>query len=107
MQETACNVGDPGSVTGLGSSPGERNSNAFQYSCLGNQMHRGASWATIHGVAKSWTPYLNNSDFYGSDIVLNVLQTLSHLILTATLQGYSGPRILSLCVPVQSHLIVL
>ena len=70
-------------------------------------MHREAWWATIHGVAKSWTPYLNNSDFYGSDIVLNVLQTLSHLILTATLKGYSGPRVLSLCVPVQSHLTVL
>ena len=26
-----------------------------QYSCLGNSMGRGAWWATIHRVAKSWT----------------------------------------------------
>ena len=27
----------------------------FQYSCLGNPMDRGAWWATVHGVAKTWT----------------------------------------------------
>ena len=27
----------------------------FQYSCLENPMDRGAWWATVHGVAKSWT----------------------------------------------------
>ena len=25
------------------------------YSCLENPMHRGAWWATVHGVAESWT----------------------------------------------------
>ena len=25
------------------------------YSCLGNPMDRGAWWATVHAVAKSWT----------------------------------------------------
>ena len=29
-----CNVGDPGSIPGLGRSPGERNGNPLQYSCL-------------------------------------------------------------------------
>ena len=29
-------------------------SNPLQYSCLENSMNRGASWATVHGVAKSW-----------------------------------------------------
>ena len=28
---------------------------ATQYSCLGNPRDRGAWWATVHGVAKSWT----------------------------------------------------
>ena len=32
------NVGDSGSVPGCGRSPGERNGNAFQYSCLENSM---------------------------------------------------------------------
>ena len=36
-------------------SPGEGNGNPFQYSCLENSMDRGAWWATVHGVGKSWT----------------------------------------------------
>ena len=37
-KESACNVGDPGSIPGLGSSPGEGNGNPLQYSCLENLM---------------------------------------------------------------------
>ena len=33
-KESACSAGDPGSVAGLGRSPGEENDNAFQYSFL-------------------------------------------------------------------------
>ena len=40
---------------GSGRSPGEGNGNPFQYSCLESPMDRGAWWATVHGVAKSWT----------------------------------------------------
>ena len=36
-------------------SPGEGNGYPLQYSCLENLMHRGAWWATVHGVEKSWT----------------------------------------------------
>ena len=49
------NAGDMGLISGLGGSPGEGNGNPFQWSCLGNPMDRGAWWATVHGVAKSWT----------------------------------------------------
>ena len=52
---SACNVGDLGSIPGSGRSPGEGNSNRLQYSCLENPMDRGAWWAAVHGVAKSWT----------------------------------------------------
>ena len=41
--------------TGSGRSPGEENGNPFQYSCLDNPLDRGAWWATVHKVAKSWT----------------------------------------------------
>ena len=34
---------------------GEGDGTPLQYSCLENPMDRGAWWATIHGVAKSWT----------------------------------------------------
>ena len=50
---SACNAGDPGSILGLGRSPGEGNGIPFQYSCLENSMDRGAHRATVHGVTKS------------------------------------------------------
>ena len=46
---------DVGSVPRLGRSPGERNGNPLQYSCLENPMDRGAWQATVHRVAKSQT----------------------------------------------------
>ena len=52
MQETSCNIGDPGSIPGSGKSPGEGKSNPLQYSCIGNSMDRGAWQATVHGVAR-------------------------------------------------------
>ena len=52
-KESACSSGDPGSIPGLGRTPGEGNANALQYSCLENLMDRGAWWAAVHGVAKS------------------------------------------------------
>ena len=54
-KESACNAGDSGSILGLGRSPGERNSNTLQYSCLGNPMDREAWQAPVHGVRKSQT----------------------------------------------------
>ena len=56
---SAYNVGDLGSIPGLGRSPGEGNGNPLQYSCLENPMYRGAWWTTVHGVAKSQTQLSN------------------------------------------------
>ena len=39
---SACNAGDPSSITGSGRSPGEGNGNPLQYSCLENPMDGGA-----------------------------------------------------------------
>ena len=41
-KESACSVGDPSSIPGLGRSPEEGNGNPLQYSCLENPMDRGA-----------------------------------------------------------------
>ena len=38
VKASASNAGDPGSIPGLGRSPGEGNGNPFQYSCLENRM---------------------------------------------------------------------
>ena len=51
----AGDVGDVGSIPELGRSPGGGYGNLLQYSCLENPMDRGVWWATVHGVAKSWT----------------------------------------------------
>ena len=54
-KKSACNAGNPGSVPGLGRSPGEGNGYRLQYSCLENLMDRGAWRATVHVVAESRT----------------------------------------------------
>ena len=51
-KESACNAGEPGSIPGLGRSPGEGNGHPLQYSCLENSMDRGAWWVIVHGVAE-------------------------------------------------------
>ena len=43
---------NPGSIPGLGRSPGEGNENPLQYSCLENPMDRGARRAIVHGVTR-------------------------------------------------------
>ena len=55
VKAPVCNAGDLGSIPGSGRFPGEGNGNPLQYSCLENPMDRGTWWATVHGVAKSWT----------------------------------------------------
>ena len=55
VKNLGSNVGDLGSIPGLGRSPGEGNSHPLQYSCLGNPIDRGDWPATVLGVAKSWT----------------------------------------------------
>ena len=51
-KESACSVGDLGSIPGSGISPGDGNGNPLQYSCLENLMDRGAWWATVYGVTR-------------------------------------------------------
>ena len=55
-KESACSVGDPGSIPGLGRSPGEGKGYPLQYSGLENAMD-----CIVHGVVKSWTRL---SDFH-------------------------------------------
>ena len=53
-KKSACNVGDLGSIPGLGRSRGEGNSCPVQYSGLENSMD-----CIVHGVAKSQTQLSN------------------------------------------------
>ena len=49
------NTGAASSISGLGRSPGGRNGNPLQYSCLRNPMDRGAWWSAFQRVSKSQT----------------------------------------------------
>ena len=55
LPASAGDLGDVGSIPGSGRSPRKGNGSPFQYSCLENPMDRGAWWATVHRVTKSWT----------------------------------------------------
>ena len=63
VKASGYNVGDLGSIPGLGRSPGEGNGNPLWYSCLENPMDGRAWWAAVHGVAKSQTR-LSNFTFF-------------------------------------------
>ena len=54
-KDSACTVGDPSSIPGLGRSPGGGHGNPLQCSCLENPIDRGAWKAIVHGVTKSQT----------------------------------------------------
>ena len=58
VKNPPASAGDPrdlGSIPGSGRSPGGGHGNPLQYSCVEKAMDRGAWWATVLGVPKSWT----------------------------------------------------
>ena len=52
-KESACNAGDTSLIPASGRSPGERNGNPFQYSCLKIPKYRGSWWAIVQRIAKN------------------------------------------------------
>ena len=78
----AGNIRDPGLIPGLGRCPGEGNGNQLWYSHLESPIDRGAWWAILHGVTKSWTQ-------------LNEHSTAAHVTFAKTLQQIrSQPQVL-------------
>ena len=80
-KEFTCNVGNLGSIPGLGRSPGEGKGYPLQYSGLVNSMD-----CIVRGVTKSWTQL---SDFHfhsypymttGKTIVLTIRTSVSKVI---------------------------
>ena len=85
-KESACNVGDPGSIPESGRSPEGGNGNLLQYSYLENPMDRGAWQATVYGVSKGWTR-LNDFHF---PLGLTGLISLQFKGLSGLLQHHSS-----------------
>ena len=77
VKASGYNVGDLGSIPGLGRSPGEGNGNPLWYSCLENPMDGGAWWAAVHGVAKSQTRLSNFTSLEGK-LRIRVTLLLQH-----------------------------
>ena len=92
-KESACSVGDQGSIPGSARSPGEGNGNPLQYSCLENTMDRGAWQATVHEVTKSLTrlsnfTFLSFLKLFYNGLVLFIIAELNknYLIVLLTVQ---------------------
>ena len=69
VKPSAYNVGDLGSIPGLGRSTGEGNGNQLQYSCLESPMDRRVWRAIAHGVTKNqtWMKQLSTQYTYSYD----------------------------------------
>ena len=80
VKGSVCSAEGTGSILGLGRSPGEGNGYPLQYSCLENPIDRGAWWATVHGVTKSWAFLLNYHLL--SNTSLNILLKISTSLTT-------------------------
>ena len=76
IQRIQCRDADVGSISGLGSSPGEGNGNPLKYSCLEISMNKGAWRATIHGIAKksetTQQPNTTESYYDPAIVLLNI-----------------------------------
>ena len=64
-KESACNVGDPGSIPGL-EEPWRRKWQSTSVFLLGESHGQSSLVATVHGVAKSWI-WLSDFHFQGKD----------------------------------------
>ena len=58
-KESACSAETWIRSLGQEDSLGEVNGNPLQYSCLENSTDRGAWWATVLGITKSWIQLSN------------------------------------------------
>ena len=79
---SACSAGNPGLIPGSGRSWGEGNGNPLQYSCLENSMDRGARWAIVHGVTRSWTRLSNFHSFTCSPELFSELNSEGRVLGT-------------------------
>ena len=76
-KETACNAGDPGSISELGGFPGDGNGIPLLYSCLENSMDRGAwqlqsiEWDSTELLILSLLLFFQ---VYGSECMLYISQ---------------------------------
>ena len=99
---SVCNAGDPGSIPGLGRSPGEGNGSPLQYSCLEIPMDRGPLGLpgfSVHGVAKSQTRL---SDFTVAFTFSTITETRTGL-QELYVSGVTHTEEMRVCAPPAGH----
>ena len=99
-KDSACDVGDLGSIPGLGRSPGGGHGNPLQSSCLENphgqrslvgysprgSQRVGHDWGTKHNHCRLWHPLL--TDVAGNILFLKVNQLAFHPFFFFLLLGF-------------------
>ena len=97
LPANAGDVRDVGLIPGSERSPGGRHGVLLQYSCLENPMDRGAWWAIIHMVPKTWTclkrlssnSMLNNGiNFHHWKLGLFLIQKFSFIYKKMRISGH-------------------
>ena len=96
VKKLSANAGDvrvTGSIPGLGRSPRGGHGNPLQYSCLENPMDREAWWATVPGVAKSWTwlKRLSTAQHIQSKTLILLLKSATRLVFLISENASSLP----------------
>ena len=86
-----------GSIPGSGRSLGEGHGNPLQYSCLKNPVDRGAWWAIVHGITKSWSRLKRRSMHTHSLSIINVVVRLARGVLTTIPRFLSAITIRKVC----------
>ena len=74
----------------------------LQYSCLENPMDGGAWWATVHGVAKSWTRLSDFTSTFHSHALEKEMATHSS-VLAWRIPGTGGAWWAAVCGVAQSR----
>ena len=85
VKNLPANAGDAGSTPTLGRSPQEGNGDPLQCSCLENPTDSRVWWATVHGVAKSWTQLSMHTRMHKVTLLLlwTVLPLCSRIFFTS------------------------
>ena len=105
--EFTCNEGDLGLIPGSERFPGGGHGSPLQYSCLENSMDRGAWWAPVHGLAKSWTRLRDSLTFFQVFILyyLHRVPPHTHTVWTPFLSSQGA--LISNCLPHTSNQMTL